>query len=706
MAASSRTDQPISDRTAASARTPGPGSPETPRPRKVQPQHDPQQPAFDARFVAPLFMGATLNPVNSSLIATALVSIAASVGVPVGRTSILISCLYLTSAIGQPTAGRLAEEFGPRRIFLAGIVLVLFGGLLGGIATNLPMLIGARVLIGLGTSGGYPAAMLLIRRRATAVGLEAPPGNVLSGLAIAGSVTVAIGPAIGGLLVGWFTWRAAFLVNVPVTALAFAMAVFWIAKDPDVIRGRRPREVFSRIDVLGVLGFGASMTALLVFLLGLPEPRWTALVLAVAFAVALTFWELRAAHPFFDVRVLASNAALTRTYLRNALSLLGIYVMLYGLTQWMEAAHGLSAYTAGLVLLPMGLLSAVAARMVANYVNVRMPLILSGVLLVLGSIASLFLTSGTPIIAIIGVTALFGVMSGISNLANQTALYQSAPAESLGTASGLLRTFGYVGSIASATITGIAFRTRVSDAGLHEVSLTRIVVGAVVLLATVFDRHLKPSDEATRSRKENSPMSASPTAPTVTPAQTALLLMDYQRAVLGALSEPEPVLENARQALAWARKNDVQVVFVRVAFAEEDFANVPTHSKVFAPVAQNKFLLDGSPEAALDESLEVRDEDILVRKTRFGAFSTTELYRDLHAKGIDTLVIAGISTSGVVLSTLRDAGDQDYRLFVLADATADPDDEVHRVLTEKVFPHQADVLVTADLDALTGAASV
>jgi MFS family permease len=509
MVAHSRTDQRNNDRTAASARTPGPRSPEISgasgagdapgphdsKPRRGQPeQSDPQKGAFNGRFVAPLLMGATLNPVNSSLIATALVSIAASMRVSVGQTSILISCLYLTSAIGQPTAGRLAEEFGPRRVFLVGIVLVLLGGLLGGIATSLPMLIGARVLIGLGTSGGYPAAMLLIRRRASAVGLEAPPGKVLSGLAIAGSVTVAIGPAIGGLLVGWFSWRAAFLVNVPFTILTFAMAMFWIAKDSDVISGRRPREVLSRIDVLGVLGFGASMTALLVFLLGLPEPRWTALIATVVFAVALTFWELRAANPFLDVRLLASNAALTRTYLRNALSMLGIYVMLYGLTQWMEAARGLSAYTAGLVLLPMGLLSAVAARMVANYINVRMPLILSGVLLLVGAIASLFLTSGSPLIAIIGVTALFGIMSGVSNLANQTALYQSAPAETLGTASGLLRTFGYVGSIASATISGIAFRTRVSDAGLHQISLTLIVVGAVVLLATVFDRQLKPSD--------------------------------------------------------------------------------------------------------------------------------------------------------------------------------------------------------------------
>jgi nicotinamidase-related amidase/predicted MFS family arabinose efflux permease len=657
---------------------------------------------FGPRFVAPLLMGATLNPVNSSVIATALVAIAAAMGVPVGRTAILISCLYLTSAIAQPTAGRLAEEFGPRRVFLVGIAVVMLGGLLGGIATAMPMLIAARVLIGLGTSAGYPAAMLLIRRRATAAGLEAPPGRVLSGLAIAGAVTVAIGPAIGGLLVGWFGWRAAFLVNVPVTVVAFVMAVAWIAKDSDVVRGRTPRDILTRIDVLGVAGFGSAMTALLVFLLSLPEPHWAALGLAVLFGVALVVWELRAANPFLDVRLLASNPALTRTYLRYALSMLGIYVMLYGLTQWLEAAHGLSAYAAGLVLLPMGLLSAVAARLVANHVNVRMPLILAAALLVLGSICVLSLTSTTPVVAIIAVTALFGVMSGISNLANQTALYQESPAEKLGTASGLLRTFGYVGSIASATITGLAFRTRVSDGGLHRVALALIAIGAALLLMTVFDRHLKPSNDTSRTRKEHSRMSASTASPTITPSRTALLLMDYQNAVLGAVADAGPILDRAQQALSWAPANGVQVVYVRVAFAPEDFAGVPSHSKAFAAVAESGFLLDGSPEAELHKSLEVRDGDMVVRKTRFGAFSTTDLYRDLHTKGVDTLVVAGISTSGVVLSTLRDAADQDYRLFVLADATADPDPEVHRVLIDKVFPHQADILETGDLEALSG----
>lgn len=675
-----------------------PSSPRPFSPGSIGPQ------PFSPRFVAPLLMGATLNPVNSSLIATALVAIAAALRIGVGQISILISCLYLTSAIAQPTAGRLSEEFGPRRVFLSGIVVVLLGGIIGGAATALPELVVARVLIGLGTSAGYPAAMLLIRRRATAVGLEAPPGTVLSGLSIAGSVTVAIGPAIGGLLVGWFGWRSAFLVNIPFTVLSFAMTLAWIPKDPDTVRGRTRREVLARIDIPGIAGFGAAMTALLVFLLSLPAPRWAALGLAVVFAAALVPWELRAANPFLDLRLLVSNGALTRTYLRNGLSLLGTYVMLYGLTEWLEAAHGLSAYAAGIALLPMGLLSAVAARVIANRVDVRRPLILSALLLLLGSAATLALTSATPVIAVIGVTAVFGLMSGVSTLANQTALYRQSPAEKLGTASGLLRTFGYVGSIASATITGIAFRVRVSDSGLHRISLILIAIGALVLLMTAFDRHLKPSDENPAPRKENDPMSASPTTgqavAAIVPSRTALLLMDYQNAVLAAVPDAETVLDRAAQALAWARKNDIKVVFVRVAFADEDFARIPAHSRTFAAIAESRFLLDGSAPAALHESLEVREDDILVRKTRFGAFSTTDLYRDLRVAGVDTLVVAGISTSGVVLSTVRDAADQDYRLFVLGDATADPDPEVHRVLIEKVFPHQAEILAADDLAGL------
>jgi MFS family permease len=94
----------------------------------------------------------------------------------------------------------------------------------------------------------------------------------------------------------------------------------------------------------------------------------------------------------------------------------------------------------------------------------------------------------------VAVTALFGLMSGTHNVTNQAALYREAPAEKVGTASGLLRTFGYVGSIASATITGIVFRGGVDDAGLRHISLILIGIGVVVLLMTVLDRHLARAD--------------------------------------------------------------------------------------------------------------------------------------------------------------------------------------------------------------------
>ena len=188
---------------------------------------------------------------------------------------------------------------------------------------------------------------------------------------------------------------------------------------------------------------------------------------------------------------------------------------------------------------------------------------------------------------------------------------------------------------------------------------------------------------------------------TIAPARTALMLMDFQPAILAATGDADTLLKRAHAAQSWARSERVQIVYVRVAFTLEDFALIPSHNKAFAAVAEKRFLADGSPEAAIHESFEVRDDDIVVRKTRFGAFSTTGLYSSLHSRGIDTLLVCGISTSGVVLSTLRDAADEDYRLYVVADATADPDPEVHRVLVEKVFPHQADVIDTDDLWNLT-----
>lgn len=445
---------------------------------------------FSWRFTTPLFVGSALNAVNSSMIATALVPIAAGLHVSVGRTASLVTALYLASAVAQPTAGKIAEVFGARRVFLIGIVLVLLGGVVGGLSQSLLMLLVARVLIGLGSSCAYPTAMVLIQRRAAAAGMDEPPGGVLGGLQIAGLATAAFGLPVGGVLVQAAGWRSVFFVNVPVALIALVAALVWIPGDPPRQSPRDARELVSRIDMTGILGFTLAMAALLVFLFALPDPSWVVLAAAVVLFAGLVRWELRARHPFLDVRLLARNAALTRTYLRYALVALCVYIVLYGLSQWLEAAHGMAALDAGLLLLPTSVVSAVVVAPVSRRNLVRGPVIVAGVASLVGSAGVLLLTSGTGIVWITLTTLLFGVALGTGASGNQIALYTQAPPEQLGVASGLFRTFGYLGSIASSAITGIVFHTGVSDSGLHLIALVMIGVSLVALAFSVLDRRL------------------------------------------------------------------------------------------------------------------------------------------------------------------------------------------------------------------------
>ncbi|HEV7183035.1 MAG TPA: MFS transporter [Leifsonia sp.] len=454
---------------------------------------------FSWRFTTPLFIGSALNPINSSMIATALVPIAIGLHVPIGQTASLVTALYLASAIAQPTAGKLAAVFGARRVFLTGIVLVILGGVVGGMAVSLPMVLIARVLIGLGTSCAYPSAMMLIQRRAKTAGMEKPPGGVLGGLQIAGLATAALGLPIGGILVETAGWRWVFLVNVPVALIALAAALIWIPRDTAQPERKSLRGLLSNIDVVGIIGFGLAMIALLLFLFSLQDPNWVMLAAAVILFAALTLWELRAKSPFLDVRLLVRNAALTRTYLRYALVALCVYVVMYGITQWMEAARGVSALDAGLLLLPMSIVSGIVVFPISRRNLIRGPVIVAAIASLAGSVGVLFLTSDTSIAWIVVITVIFGIVLGTASSGNQLALYTQAPPEQLGVASGLFRTFGYIGSIASSAITGIVFHTNATDSGVHTIGLIMIVVSLVAIAFTIFDRTLRTARPSTTS---------------------------------------------------------------------------------------------------------------------------------------------------------------------------------------------------------------
>lgn len=158
--------------------------------------------------------------------------------------------------------------------------------------------------------------------------------------------------------------------------------------------------------------------------------------------------------------------------------------------------------------------------------------------------------------------------------------------------------------------------------------------------------------------------------------------MDLQHGILGRLPDSDAFLAALVRAREAARAAGLTVGYVRVALTPEEAAAIPSRSR-FADAGPR--LDAAAPHTQLDPRIAPADGEIVVRKKRVGAFSTTDLHEQLAARGVDTLVLAGVSTSGVVLSTVRDASDRDYRLVVLEDGCWDSDPEVHRVLIEKVF---------------------
>jgi nicotinamidase-related amidase len=164
----------------------------------------------------------------------------------------------------------------------------------------------------------------------------------------------------------------------------------------------------------------------------------------------------------------------------------------------------------------------------------------------------------------------------------------------------------------------------------------------------------------------------------------ALLVMDLQNGIVDQLGEQSlPLLATLADAVAGARFAGMPVIFVRVAF-RSGAPDISRKNQAFSAYLGSDAL--GAPQAG----------EIVVTKKRVSAFSGSDLQLVLRSLGIDSLVLTGIATSGVVLSTLREAADLDYVLTVLRDGCLDRDVEVHRVLMDKVFPRQASVVTTAE----------
>ncbi|HEY3636994.1 MAG TPA: isochorismatase family cysteine hydrolase [Rhizomicrobium sp.] len=184
---------------------------------------------------------------------------------------------------------------------------------------------------------------------------------------------------------------------------------------------------------------------------------------------------------------------------------------------------------------------------------------------------------------------------------------------------------------------------------------------------------------------------------TLDPKTTALLVMDFQTLIVEGFADgKEALLDRTSRLIEAARKAGVMVLYVVVGF-RPGHPEISPRNAVFGPVRQSGMFASGTPGTEIHPAVSPRENEITVTKHRVGAFLGTDLDMVLRANGIVSLLLAGIATSGVVLSTLRHAADADYRIIVVSDCCSDRDPEVHRILMEKIFPRQAKVLTAEEL---------
>ena len=387
----------------------------------------------DRAVLAAVALSATLLPLNSTMLAVALPDIASGTGGGVAASSWLVTSYVVAMATLGPFAGRLGDRIGRRRVLLWGLFAFAAASAAAGLAPSLELLIAARLGQAIAGSLVFPNAMALMRD-------ALPEGRRAAGFGLLGAAigaAAAVGPALGGVLVGALGWRAIFLVNVPVVATAVVLSLRALPGAARPARGERREAAGARWDwtqPLRVPVFGAATAAV-----GLSNLAMYGTLLAVPVVLA--------ERPGWT----AADAGLALAMLSVAM----IAVAPFGGRLADRRGHRLPA-AGGLALLT------VAAAMLAAMGAAPSP----------GGLAAALLLGGTGL--------------GLANAALQTAAIEAVEPRHAGVASGLFSSGRYAGSIVSALLLAALLGHGSSHAALFF-AITASAAGASALLALRLD---------------------------------------------------------------------------------------------------------------------------------------------------------------------------------------------------------------------------
>jgi EmrB/QacA subfamily drug resistance transporter len=393
-----------------------------------------------------------LTFLDTTIVSVALASVQADLHAGVTQLQWVVNGYALTFASFMMVAGTLGDRFGRKRVMITGLGIFAAGSVMGALATNPDVLIAARVIMGVGAAASEPGTLSVIRHlypdgadRARALGAWA----AVSGLALA------LGPVIGGTLVGVGGWSAVFWFNVAAAVVFIAMAAKGVPESSD------PEQV--PLDVRGFVTGAAGLAALtFAIILGETDGYGAAHVVAlfVGGAVllgAFAWCELRARSPMLDLRYLRSgpfSVSLTVVFVL----FFGIFSIFFFTALYLYEVAGFSGYRVALEFVPMtaGIIgaAALAGRRVATG-GPRLPMTLGCALAGAGVVLTeLLLTGGRPSPWLMATLAMAGVGFGASVVPVTAVALETVPARHSGMAASATNTSRELGAVFGVAVLG------------------------------------------------------------------------------------------------------------------------------------------------------------------------------------------------------------------------------------------------------------
>ncbi|GAB3981984.1 MFS transporter [Actinoallomurus acanthiterrae] len=419
-------------------------------------------------------LGAFMLLVDVTIVTVALPAMAKSLDASFTALQWVLDIYALALAALLLGAGSLADLFGARRVYVAGLVLFAASSLACGLAPNAATLIAARGAQGVGGAAMFTTTLALLnstyqgRDRGVAFGVW----GAVNGLAAAG------GPILGGLLTQHVNWRSIFLVNLPVTVIAIALTL--------AVVGESRRTGGARIDLAGMASFTACAGTLTYGLIRAGDDGFTAAapltmfgLAAVALAVFIVV-ERRARDPLLDL-ALFRNRSFVAVLIGGALLMASAFACLAFTSLWLQGVLGLGPVRAGAALIPLAGASFVVSAVAGRFLHGASPRLTIGIGLLLigaGSGLQAVLDAGSSSTAIIPGLIVGGVGVGTSIPVLSAAAMSAVPPQRGGMAGGALNTFRQLGYALGVAVLGIVFRGRIEHVLTGHVADPHAMAGA------------------------------------------------------------------------------------------------------------------------------------------------------------------------------------------------------------------------------------